>query len=153
MSTTAVVHDTFVIERTYDHPAAKIFKAFSDAELKRRWFSGPPEWGDDEHQLDFRVGGAETSVGGPPGGPVITFEALYREIEQDERLVITYEMHVDGALLSISLATTELHPDGDRTRLVYTEQGVFYGGPEDVANREEGSRGLLDALDAVLSSL
>ena len=43
-----------------------------------------------------------------------------------------------------------IHADGEGTRLVYTEQGSYLGDPEGVAGREEGSRGLLDALGADL---
>ncbi len=36
------------------------------------------------------------------------------------------------------------------TRLVFTEQGAFLDGHDNVAQREEGARGLLEALDTYL---
>ena len=41
MSNRSVTHTTFVIERTYPVPPARVFAAFADVELKERWFSMP----------------------------------------------------------------------------------------------------------------
>lgn len=146
----SVAHATFVIDRTFDAPPARVFTAFADREAKRRWFSGPPEWGPDEHTLDFRIGGLETSVGGPPGGPVFRYDARYMDIVPDARIVSAYDMHMDDVRISCSLCTIELTPAGSGTRLVMTEQGAFLDGHDTVQQREQGTRGLLEALDASL---
>ena len=44
----------------------------------------------------------------------------------------------------------ELQPDGDGTRLVFTEQGAFLDGFDDPGLRERGTADLLDALGASL---
>ena len=44
-----------------------------------------------------------------------------------------------------------LEPDGDLTRLTYTEQGVHFDGLDSPEGREEGTAGLLDALGAYLT--
>ncbi|WP_437963847.1 SRPBCC family protein [Sorangium sp. So ce260] len=150
MTARSAAHDTFVIERTYDATPARVFAAWSDPSAKRRWFGGPEEWMQEEHTLDFRVGGRERAGGGPKGGPVHRYEALYRDIVPDERIVSTYEMHMDATLTSVSIATVELRPEGARTRLVYTEQGVFLDGHDNAKQREAGTRDLLDKLDAYL---
>lgn len=59
---------------------------------------------------------------------------------------------IDGQHLSTSLTTIALEPEGDGTRLTYTEQGVHYDGLDAVEGREEGSAGLLDQLGAYLAS-
>ena len=150
MTERSVTHATFVLERTYLVPPARVFAAFADPAAKARWFAGPEEWGSDEHTLDFRVGGREVSRGGPPGGPVYTFEGRYQDIVPDERIVFTYEMYADATRTSVSLATVELKPQGAGTRLVFTEQGAFLDGHDDPAERERGSVLLLDALGAEL---
>ena len=88
--------------------------------------------------------------GGPPGGPVHFYNALYQDIVPDERIVLTYEMHLDKTRISVSLGTTEFKPDGKGTRLVYTEQAVFLDGHDDAGAREHGTRALFDNLEAAL---
>ena len=150
MTPRSVTHATFSIERTYDATPARVFHAFADPKAKAQWFSGPEEWGPDEHELDFRIGGRETSRGGPKGGPVHTYEARYHDIVPDARIVLAYDMHLNQTRISVSLATIELTPEGSGTHLTYTEQGAFLDGYDDAGSREHGTRELLDALGAAL---
>jgi hypothetical protein len=60
-------------------------------------------------------------------------------------------MWIDGRHLSTSLTTIALEPDGDQTRLTYTEQGVHFDGLDSIEGREEGSSGLLDQLGSYLA--
>jgi uncharacterized protein YndB with AHSA1/START domain len=150
MTERKVTHSTFVVERTYPASPARVFAAFADPKIKDRWFAGPEEWGPDEREMDFRVGGRETSRGGPKGGPVHAFDALYYDIVPNERIVFAYDMHLDDLRISVSLATIELKTDGAGTRLIYTEQGAFLDGFDDPAGREHGTGELLDQLGRVL---
>jgi uncharacterized protein YndB with AHSA1/START domain len=143
-------HATFVIERHYDAAPARVFAAWANPKAKARWFVGPDEWEKSDHRLDFRVGGRESVSGGPPGGPVHAYDALYWDIVPNERIVSTYDMHLDDKRISVSLATVEFKPAGAGTRLIYTEQGVFLEGYDKPAQREQGTRDLLDNLDAAL---
>ena len=59
-------------------------------------------------------------------------------------------MHLDDKRISVSLATVELKPAGAGTRLIFTEQAVFLDGYDNPAQREEGTRALLDNLDTSL---
>jgi uncharacterized protein YndB with AHSA1/START domain len=142
VSERSVEHLTFVVERTYEASPARVFAAWADPEAKARWFGQGPA----EYELDLRVGGREHSRGELEGGAVYSFDAIYQDIVLDERIVFTYEMHLDGARISLSLATVELAPEAAGTRLVYTEQGAFLDGHDDPAQREHGMGGLLDAL-------
>lgn len=150
MNERSVTHDTFVIDRTYDASPARVFAAWATPEAKARWFVGPDEWEASDHELDFRVGGRERVSGGPEGGPVHTFNAVYMDIVSDQRIVSTYDMHMDETPISVSLATVEFRPEGAGTRLIYTEQGAFLDGYDTSTQREQGTRGLLDALGAEL---
>ena len=150
MTGRSVTHDTFVVERSYPASPARVFAAWADPAAKARWFASPEEWGPDEFELDFRVGGRERSRGGPQGGPLITYEARYQDIVADERIVYTYAMEVDGTLISISVATVELRPERGGTRLVLTEQGAYLDGHDTSAQRQQGAGSLLDALGAQL---
>jgi uncharacterized protein YndB with AHSA1/START domain len=142
----SVTHATFVVERRYDASPARVFAAWADPAAKARWFAGPEEWGRDEFELDFRVGGREVSRGGPPGGPVHAYDAVYQDIVPDERIVYSYDMLMDGTRISVSLATVEFKPSGEGTRLVFTEQGAFLDGLDTADQRRQGTGSLLDAL-------
>lgn len=145
-----VTHTTFVIERNYPAAPARVFAAFADPKIKARWFAGPDDWGSSAFELDFRVGGREVNSGGPKGGPVYSFNALYQDIVPDERIVFSYDMHLDQTRISVSLTTVEFRAEGAGTRLTFTEQGAFLDGHDDPAGREHGTRELLDALGAML---
>ena len=150
MTKRSVTHATFTIDRTYDASPARVFAAFADPAIKARWFAGPDDWGPNEHEMDFRVGGTEISRGGPQGGPVHAYDARYHGIVPDERIVSTYELHLDGTRISVSLATVEFKPAGAGTRLVYTEQGAFLDGHDTPASRQHGMGSLFDALGRAL---
>lgn len=146
MTERTVIHETFVIERVYPVPPSRVFNAYADPETKARWFDGPPEMEVLESTLDFRVGGRERNVVKEPGSPVLAYDAVYWDIVPDSRIVLTYDMHLGDKRISVSVATTELMPEGDGTRLIYTEQGAFLDGLDSAASRQEGSAWILDAL-------
>jgi len=151
MTLSTVAHDTFVIERTYDVPVAQIFRAWADPMLKARWFAGSADALGAGYELDFRVGGREVNRGGPPGGPVYTYESQFYDIVPEQRIVYTYEMSADENRISVSVATVQFRRQDASTELVLTEQGVFLDGHDTVAQREEGTRSLLDSLAAILN--
>ncbi|HUB95558.1 MAG TPA: SRPBCC family protein [Stellaceae bacterium] len=146
-------HASFVIEHDYDATPARVFHAFADPAAKRRWFHGPVgKWTEISREQDFRVGGQERVSGGFSGGAVSSFHGHYLDIVPDRRIVYAYDMHLDGRKISVSLATVEFIAVSRGTRLVFTEQLVYLDGYDDPngKQREEGSRSLLDNLDAAL---
>jgi uncharacterized protein YndB with AHSA1/START domain len=148
MSDRSIEHATFVVERVYDVSPERVFAAWSDPRAKARWFHDS----EGEIELDFRVGGWEHGQGALPDGREYAFDALYRDIVPDRRIVYTYDMHLDGIRISVSLATAEFEPEGDGTRLVFTEQGAFLDGHEVPTRREQGMGSLLDSLGKWLQS-
>ena len=144
----SVTHASFTLERAYPALPARVFAAWADPAVKARWFAGGS--GEGNYQLDFQVGGREVATGGPPGGPVMTFETFYREIVVPERIVYTSTMSSGDEVITISLTTVEFRPADDGTRLVLTEQGAFLDGKEEPAWRENGTADQLKALADVL---
>ena len=150
MTPSTTTHDTFVIERRYDVPAAQVFRAWADPVLKASWFTGNADSLGDTYELEFSIGGREVFRAGPPDGPVYTYESVFRDIVPDRRIVYTYEMHADDDRISVSVATVEFLDDGATSQLRLTEQGVFLDGHDTSTQREEGTRSLLDSLGASL---
>ena len=145
MTERSVTHATFVLERNYDAPPSRVYDAWADPEAKARWFGG----GEAAYEMDFRVGGREHNRG-TMGNNTYSFDALFQDIVEDERIVYTYDMHLNGQRISVSVATVEFKPKGDGTQLVLTEQGVFLDGFDDPRMREQGTGTLLEALDKEL---
>jgi uncharacterized protein YndB with AHSA1/START domain len=141
-----VVHATFCIERTYPAAPAQVFKALTDPAAKAKWFAGGSGYTLLAREMDVRPGGREHVKGRLETGVVATFDAVYHDVVADERLVYSYEMHLDDRKISVSLATLEIKRAGTHTRLVMTEQGAFLDGYDDAGSREQGSNFLLDAL-------
>jgi uncharacterized protein YndB with AHSA1/START domain len=55
----SVTHSTFIIERSYPATPQRVFNAFADPAIKRRWFAEGEESKLEEYEADFRVGGSE----------------------------------------------------------------------------------------------
>ena len=146
----SVTHAHFTIERSYPWTPAQTFSAFADPRLKRQWFGRPEDDPDAGWELDFRIGGEEVNRGPGPGGVPVVFRSRYHDIVPDERIVYAYDLELDGRLVSVSLATIQLHAEGGGTRLVFTEHGAFLDGLDDPAAREHGTGKLVEAMERVL---
>jgi uncharacterized protein YndB with AHSA1/START domain len=152
MTERSVVHASFTIERTYPASPERVFAAWASQPAKAQWF-GPDETdAGAEHTLDFTVGGRERLHGSIPGGPSFEYDAVYQDIVDNERAVWSYDMHLDGRRISVSVATIELSGVPGGTKLVMTEQGAFLDGLDTNAQREEGTAEILDKLGAVLAA-
>jgi uncharacterized protein YndB with AHSA1/START domain len=97
------------------------------------------------------LGGRTIEEGQWHAGPRSRFAATYTDIVEHQRIVFTYDMWVNDRHMSTSITTIVLEPDSDATRLTYTEQAVHFDGLDTVEGREEGTRGLLDNLGALLT--
>ncbi len=149
----SVVHGAFHLERVYDATADEVYRALSEEAAKSSWFFGPAGWRLIERIMDFRVGGRERVKGGFEGGVTTTFDAVYHDIVPRERIVYTYEMHLDDRKISVSLATLQIKSEGEgRTRLLLDEQGAFLDGYDDAGSRERGTGDLLDKIGASMRS-
>jgi uncharacterized protein YndB with AHSA1/START domain len=153
MTDRSVSHGTFVIERRYPAPPAKVFGAWADGAAKEIWMDDPDYKSDGgQYELDFRVGGHERFSGLAPDGKPYRYDALYYDIVPDYRIVYIYEMYAADDRISVSLATVEIVPDQDGTKLTYTEQGAFLDGIDKPEAREEGTAWMLDNLGKYLAS-
>ena len=73
------------------HQSQDVFRAWADPKRKARWFAGSVDALGNGYELDFQVGGREVNRGGPPGGPVYTYSAQFRDIVVDRRIVRQFD--------------------------------------------------------------
>ncbi|HVG52656.1 MAG TPA: SRPBCC family protein [Xanthobacteraceae bacterium] len=146
MSKRTVHHGSFTIERVYASPPKRVFAALTSRDAKMRWQAGGEGWETFEFTVDARAGGREVWRGSHQGGPEISTNGLYFDVDENERLISAYEMYAGGTRISVSLATFMLAPQGSGTRVTFTEQGAYFDDPDALANRETGWRELLESL-------
>ena len=155
MTERPVIHDTFVIKRTYPVPVSRVFAAFASKEAKDAWADtgdlGEPGADAADTEFDFRVGGNER-FGFGYQGISYRYEARYYDIVPDQRIVYCYEMYAGEDRMSVSVATVVIEPAGRSTKLTYTEQGVFLDGIDKPELRQEGTEWLLDNLGKYLAA-
>src|ERR1035437_1159658 len=84
----SVDNSSWSIERDYPHPPERVFTAWAEPSLKVRWFDLS---GNDnpDYRGDFRVGGMERFRTPDGVRPAFTYDAQYRDIVENERLVST----------------------------------------------------------------
>jgi uncharacterized protein YndB with AHSA1/START domain len=151
ISTPPVVHDTFVIERTYPSAPQRVFAAFADSAKKRRWFAEGKGHELQHYAMDFRVNGKEEArfrfdESTPISGMICVTDGTYLDIVQDSRVVMAATMTIGGRCISATLATFEFFPSGTGTRLLMTHQGAFFEGADGPEMRHHGWQTLLDRL-------
>ena len=142
----------FTLTRDYLAPIEEVWAAFADEDRKRAWFGTGDTYESGNWAFDFRVSGRDVAEGRLHDGPVSRYEATYTDIVEHVRIVTTYDMWIDGAHMSTSVASFELEPIDEGTRFTHVEHGFFFDQFwADGADREEGSRGLLEALGSYLA--
>ena len=152
-----VIHNTFVVERSYPVKPERVFTAFADPAQKRRWYAEGEHNQVKSYKQDFRVGGMEQyALGFKEGHPLMGFsltsENIYRDIVPNSRIIFTSTMAVADKCVSVSLGTVELLPAEKGTDLILTFQSAFLEGADGPEMREAGWRGLLDKLAKELES-
>ncbi|MGH1564540.1 SRPBCC domain-containing protein [Mumia sp. DW29H23] len=153
---TDVRHDTFTVTLDVPAPTSRVYEAFADPAVRGRWFRLPGRDATSTH--DFRIGGGETarstfrSLDGT--AEEVAYDSRFVDLVPDQRIVLTYETHVDGVLRWASLVTVELVPDGEGTQLRWTEQVAFAtptgDGAHDLPHVRGGIRLQLNGLPAAL---
>jgi len=148
-----VLHGSFTLTLDLGVPPDRVFAAFAEPALRKRWFRVPSEPGASHYELDFRVGGQEMARGAfAPAGvrEHIEYRSQFLDIVADQRIVFSYELTLDGRPRWASLVTAELFPDDRGTHLSRTEQYAFLAytgdGSQDVAHLKGSARLQLNGL-------
>jgi uncharacterized protein YndB with AHSA1/START domain len=77
-----------VLTRLIDAPRAKVFRAWTDADLLKQWFA-PLPFTTPVVEVDVRPGGCNLIVMRGPDGHEFPNRGVYLEVVKDERLVFT----------------------------------------------------------------
>jgi len=141
-----------LITREFDAPRHLVYRAWTEPELVRRWWSGC-RGAVTIAEIDLRVGGMWRYVLEAKGGFEVGFHGEYREIVPDERIVTTevFEGMPDAAALN----TIEFSEADGRTTLTLL---VDHTSKEDRdahigSGMEVGMQESMDALEQVAVSL
>jgi uncharacterized protein YndB with AHSA1/START domain len=86
--TTSTEGRDLVLTRIIDAPRAKIFKAWTDPELLKKWFA-PASLTTPVVETDVRPGGSSLIVMRGPDGSEFPNRGVYLEVVENERLVFT----------------------------------------------------------------
>jgi uncharacterized protein YndB with AHSA1/START domain len=149
------IHNTFVLERHFPQRLARVFSAFSQPALKRRWYAEGDHDILDFH-MDFRLGGDEKyryrfREGHPIAGSEIANDSIFQDIVEEKRIVMTSRMSLNGKSIVVMLATFEFVPAENGTDLILTHQGAYIDWPDGAKMIEVGWGHLLDLLQKELA--
>lgn len=103
----------FVIERTYNAPAEKVWKAITDKTQMKQWYF-------DLEKFEPKVGFEFSFEGGPQDKKYLHHCKITEVIEGKK---LTYSWRYDG-YEGNSFVTFELTPEGSKTKLTLTHTGL-----------------------------
>lgn len=136
------------IKRVFDAPRELVYKAWTDAELGRRW-SAPPGFSVPDSQADVRVGGAWRLCMRKPGEKDLWVGGVYREVVPPARLVFTHAWDdAEGKPGHETLVTVTLEPRAGKTEMTFTQTGF-----ESVESRDGHGEGWSECFDQLAQVL
>jgi uncharacterized protein YndB with AHSA1/START domain len=147
----AIAHASFTISRFIPASPARVFEAFSDSDIKRRWFAEGEQHEVEEFASDLREGATERlryrfREGTQFAGMRIANTDTVLNLVPNERIIWASKMAFGDADISAALITAELISVSAGTELVLTFQGAFFEGADGPQIREMGWQTLLDRL-------
>jgi uncharacterized protein YndB with AHSA1/START domain len=139
------------LERLLDAPPERIFAAWTDPALLRRWWAAELDWTTPEAVTDVRVGGAYRLSMQGADGIVRTVVGEYLEVDPPRRLVYTWRWESHGYRPpqdGVTVVSVDFVAEGSATRVLLEQRGH-----DDEAARDSharGWRGCLDNLERLL---
>ncbi|MBA2611334.1 MAG: SRPBCC domain-containing protein [Bacteroidetes bacterium] len=115
-----MIQDAFTIERIYNAPIEKVWKAITNKSEMKKWYFDLPEF-------KAEVGFEFQFTGGPDGGKQYLHLCKVTEAIPNEKL--TYSWRYDG-YPGNSFVTFELFADNGKTKLKLTHAGLDSFVPE-----------------------
>ena len=94
------------LSRRFDAPRERVFAAWTDPALLRRWWAAQPDWEGADAEIDLRPGGRyRLAMRDPETDTVHVVIGEYTEVRPPERLAYTWTWESDPAEMAGSAET------------------------------------------------
>ena len=130
-------NEPVVIERTLNAPAERVWKAISDKDQMKQWYLNLAEFKPEA--------GFEFSFEGGPARLLHLCKITRVEYEK----ILQYTWRFEG-YAGDSLVTWELFPEGDRTKLRLTHEGIETFPSDKLGTKEEFAEGWVHLVESSL---
>jgi len=149
MSAAKISAPRLEVKRVLNTPREEVFRAWTQANELKRWFSPTDDHRVEVPQLELYVGGTYRFEIHHKDGNVHRVQGIYREILPPEKLVFTWQWdgHCDAA---VTVVTVEFAALGASTEVTITHE-LFRTG-EDRQQHNRGWEGCLDHFARVYGS-
>jgi uncharacterized protein YndB with AHSA1/START domain len=151
MTANPVLHETIVIERTYDAAVARVFALFADPVARAKWGVPSDTAVIIYDQAKFAIGGRDVFRCGAKSDPKYHGETHYLHIVPESHIVSSETIDADGKRLSASLTTVQFMPKGTKTKLILTVQIAAFEGRDMIEGTKFGHNAALANLAKALS--
>jgi uncharacterized protein YndB with AHSA1/START domain len=140
------------ITRVFDAPRGLVWRAFTEAEQFAQWFGHPPfKTPPSKVSMDVRPGGQwEATQVNQDTGHELPFVGSYREVDEPDRLVLTFENPEDRSDPKVEVVTVTFKDLGDKTEVTLHQAG--YMDPKQYKRTEQGYGKFFDQLEKLLAS-
>jgi uncharacterized protein YndB with AHSA1/START domain len=137
------------LRRRFAAPRERVFQAWTEPELLRRWWAAQPGWQGADAEVDLRPGGRyRLAMHDPESGATHAVVGEYLEVRAPERLVYTWTWEGEPPEMRGSERTV-VHvafvADGDATEVILTHRGFADTTIRDMHG--QGWAGCLDGLE------
>jgi uncharacterized protein YndB with AHSA1/START domain len=141
-----------IMERTFDAPRQRVFKAYTDPSLVAQWW-GTASMTTVIDKMEVKKGGQWRWLQRDAQGNEYAHNGVYHEITSPERIINTYEF--EGLPGNVGLVILTLEEQGTRTKL--TEKSIFPSVEARDATLQsgmtEGGSEIMDNLEKLLAKL
>ena len=127
MSDVTAADQQVVIERIFDAPRERVFRAWTDPADVAAWY-GPEHFDTRNVRIDLRIGGRyELTMVQRDGGAEFPIGYDIVELVEPELLVLRSDPMPQAGMHEPTVTRVEFHDLGDRTRMTLTD-GPYPGG-------------------------
>jgi len=130
------------VTRRFSAPRERVYDAWTNEDVLRRWWAGGPDWETPLAEVDVRVGGEYRLQMRTPEGETHSVHGEYTEVRPPERLAYTWQWE---GMDEISQVVVDFLEDGDETEVVLVHTGIADAGSRE--QHEQGWNAVLGTLE------